>query len=124
MKQWYYKIGAAVSTLPALLLPASAFAQLSEAADKLEEAIPTGSPTDLPILIGNLINALLGVLGIVFVLLTVYAGYLYMMAQGNVENTEKAKKLLAQAVIGLVIIVAAYSIAQFVIGTLTTATAE
>lgn len=121
MKQWYYKIGAAVSTLPALLIPASAFAQLSKAKEGLEKVGGGGTKTELPVLIGQLINALLGVLGIMFVLLTVYAGYLYMMAQGNVENTEKAKKLLAQAVIGLVIIVAAYSIAQFVISTLTDA---
>ncbi len=81
-----------------------------------------GGTADLPTLIGKLINAFLGVLGIVFVLLTVYAGYLYMTAQGSAEKTEKAKTLLGQAVIGLVIIVAAYSIANFVISQLLTAT--
>ena len=115
MSQWIYKIGASISVLPVLALPATAYAQLDKAKTELTRVNPTGAPQDLPILIGKLINALLGVMGIIFVLLTVYAGYLYMTAQGDKENTEKAKKLLGQAVIGLVIIVAAYSIAQFVI---------
>ena len=119
MSQWIYKIGASISVLPVLALPATAYAQLSEAAKKIPK--PEGAPADLSKLIGGLINALLAVMGIVFVMLTVYAGYLYMTAQGDAENTEKAKKLLGQAVIGLIIIVAAYSIADFIITQLITA---
>jgi cytochrome bd-type quinol oxidase subunit 2 len=122
----FYSLTARLSILPFLLAPNSVLAQGIKGAQtelgKVGTGLGTaGTPTDLPKLIGQLVNAFLGVLGIVFVLLTVYAGYLYMTAQGSTEKTEKAKSLLGQAVIGLVIIVAAYAIAKFVIDTLTTA---
>ena len=59
--------------------------------------------------------AVLGVLGIVFVLMVVYAGYLYMTDMGHGEKAKQAKKLIGQAVIGIVIIVLAYAISTFVI---------
>ena len=128
MSQWIYKMGARISVLPIVFAPKMALAVgetgLKGAKTQLGEIgteLGGDTPDSLTELIGGLINALFGVMGIVFVVLTVYAGYLYMTAQGDKENTEKAKKLLGQAVIGLVIIVAAYAIAQFVIDTLTTA---
>ena len=81
------------------------------------------SQTELPTLIGQLINVLLGVLGIVFVILVVYAGFLYLTSQGEEGNVKKAKKLLTQAVIGLIIIIAAYAISSYVISALVTASA-
>ncbi len=127
MKNAYIKFAAWLSTLPALLLPAAAFAQLSEAQSSLED-VGTGigseaTANELPELIGNLIAVLLSVLGIIFVVLVVYAGFLYLTSQGEEDKVKKAKKLLSQAVIGLVIIIAAYAIADFVIDALVTATA-
>lgn len=127
MKNLYYKIGAGLSTLPALLLPAAAFAQLSEAQDNLQgvgDVVGAGTEQDLPTLIGNFINVFLSVLGIIFVVLIVYAGFLYMTAGGDDDGVKKAKKLLSQAIIGLVIIVAAYAISNFVIDSLVSATAS
>lgn len=67
-------------------------------------------------LVGTLINTFLGLLGIVFLLLVVYGGFLWMTAQGAEEEVTKAKKLITQAVIGLVIVMAAYAISKFVVG--------
>lgn len=72
----------------------------------------------LPELIGGLINAFLSVLGLIFLVLVVYAGYLWMTASGDTAKVDKAKKLLGQAVIGMIIVVAAYAITAFVIGKL------
>jgi len=126
MKNLYYKIGAAISTLPALFLPATAFAQLTEARTTLG-ASGVGAPLgpqepDLPVLVGRFINVFLSVLGIIFVVLVVYAGFLYMTAGGNEDGVKKAKRLLAQAIIGIVIIVTAYAISTFIIDQLVTAT--
>ena len=52
--------------------------------------------------------------------MVIYAGYLYMMDQGEGKKTEKAKKLLGTAVIGIIIIVAAYAISNFVLSAVTT----
>jgi ABC-type nickel/cobalt efflux system permease component RcnA len=71
--------------------------------------------TPLPEMIGKIIYIILSFLGIIFVVLTVYAGFLWMTAGGNEETVKKAKKWLENAVIGLVIILAAYAITSFVI---------
>jgi TRAP-type C4-dicarboxylate transport system permease small subunit len=98
---------------------------LAGATDELTSvgtAIGTDATTNsLPELIGSLIAVLLSVLGIIFVVLVVYAGFLYLTAAGDDEKVKKAKKLLNQSVIGLVIIIAAYAIADYVISALTTA---
>lgn len=121
MKNLYYKIGAGLSVLPTLALPLAARAQLSQAeADVTAIGGSLGVESDLPTLVGSVINVLLGVLGIVFVVLVVYAGFLYLTSQGEEGNVKKAKKLLTQAVIGLIIIVAAYAISSYVIGALVT----
>jgi hypothetical protein len=125
MKNLYYKIGAGLSVLPTLALPLTARAQLSEAVSDIGTIggeIEGGAlESDLPTLVGGIINALLGILGIVFVILVVYAGFLYLTAGGEDDKVKKAKKLLTQSVIGLIIIVAAYAIASYVIGALSTA---
>jgi len=123
MNKLLLKTSAWVSTLPVLLLPAAALAQLSEAQTDLEtvgSAIGTDATTNtLPELIGNIIAVLLSVLGIIFVVLVVYAGFLYLTANGDTDKTKKAKTLLSQSIIGMIIIVASYAISAFVIDALT-----
>lgn len=65
--------------------------------------------------VGKIIKIVLGLLGIIFLALTVYAGVLWMTAAGNEEKVTKAVDILKTSVIGLIIIVAAYSITYFVV---------
>lgn len=64
------------------------------------------------------IQIFLSLLGIIFIILIVYSGYLWMMAQGNEEDIEKAKKIIRNSIIGLIIVIAAYSITYFVFSSL------
>lgn len=124
MKHIYYKFGAWVSTLPLLLLPVVTYAQLSEAQSQLGEVgkkVGAGQEQNLPALIGKLINVFLSVLGIVFVVMVVYAGYLWMTDAGEGAKVKKAKGLLGTAIIGIIITIAAYAISNFVITQLVTA---
>jgi hypothetical protein len=73
---------------------------------------------DLPTIVGKSISVLLGVLGLLFVVYVVYAGFLYLTAQGEETNVKKAKKMLSQAVIGMIIVVSAYAITNVVIDNL------
>lgn len=82
----------------------------------------SGGPQDLTQTIGTIISTVLGLLGIIFLILAVYAGFLWMTSQGSEEKTKKAKQILSTAVIGLVITLAAYAIADFVVGEALTAT--
>ncbi len=71
----------------------------------------------LPIeqLIGQLIQVVLGIVGVLFLVLTVYAGVLWMTAGGTSKNVETAKGILRNSVIGLVIIIAAYALTKFIV---------
>lgn len=79
-------------------------------------------PKSIGVMAGSIINTFLGVLGILAVVLIIYAGYLWMTARGNEQQVEKAKDILTQAIIGLVIILTAYAITKFVVGSLVAAT--
>lgn len=68
--------------------------------------------------IGGIINVFLGFLGILATLLLLYGGYLWMTSRGNSDRIERAKMLIASALIGLVIIVSAYALARFILGRL------
>ncbi len=69
---------------------------------------------DLRVLVGKIINIVLGFLGAIFLALTVYAGFKYMTAGGNEEKTKEALALLRNAIIGLVIILLAWAITRIV----------
>ena len=80
------------------------------------------STTDPKIIIGNIIRTGLGVIGIILVCFIVYGGFVWMTAAGRPDQVDKAKKILINAVIGLIIILMSWSIATFVISSLTNAT--
>ncbi|HTM68498.1 MAG TPA: hypothetical protein VL426_04305 [Candidatus Binatia bacterium] len=77
----------------------------------------------LPQLVGSFIAAALGLLGVVLVVLVVYAGFIWMTAQGNEEKIKKAKGMITSAVVGMIIIFAAYAITNFVVDALSTSIA-
>lgn len=69
---------------------------------------------DIRITVAKGIQMVLSLLGIVFLVLVVYAGFLIFTAAGNEENLSKAKKIIGYAVVGFIIILSAYSITSFV----------
>lgn len=70
--------------------------------------------TSIEGIVSNLIYILLGFVGVIFLILTIYAGAMWMMARGNEQEIEKAKATLERAAIGLIIVFAAYAITYFV----------
>jgi len=65
--------------------------------------------------VARIINIFLSFLGIIFICLIVYGGYLWMTAMGKEQQVAKGKDLITEAVIGLVIVVAAYAITYFIV---------
>ncbi|MBU0660911.1 carbohydrate binding domain-containing protein [Patescibacteria group bacterium] len=76
------------------------------------------SGTDIRIVIARIIQAGLGLLGTIALVLMVYAGFIWMTAGGQEDKIAQAKKIMINAVIGLVIILSALAIVQFVIRSL------
>jgi len=95
------------------LLTVQVFAQASLG---LEAAGGTGLGTrDLKDLIMSIVQILLGFLGIVAVIIVLYGGFLYMTSEGEADKVDKAKKVLINAAIGLLIILSAFAIVTYVI---------
>lgn len=65
--------------------------------------------------IAIMIRSALSLIGIILVVIVIYAGFTWMTAGGNEEKVTKAKKWLTNAVIGIVITMLAYGIAEFVL---------
>jgi hypothetical protein len=70
---------------------------------------------DIATIAGGLIRGLLGLVGVIFLLLMVYAGFLWTTAGGNQDRVDKAKKIIVAAVIGAVLVFSAYTITDFVL---------
>lgn len=64
--------------------------------------------------IGKLIGTILSFVGVIFLILTIYAGITWMLSRGNDQEVSKAKGLLTDSIIGLIIVFAAYAITIFI----------
>lgn len=116
-------VGSALMAVPAGATgfePGSPSGALNQAAGVT--ALGGGSEDQIFITIGNIVNIGLGLLGIVFFVLLVYAGFLWMTAGGESDKVEKAQTMITQAVIGIVIILSAFGVSTFVINQLIDAT--
>lgn len=71
--------------------------------------------TDPTYIVAGVIQAILALLGIIFMILIIYGGYLWMTARGNEERVKKAKDLIVDGVIGFAIVIAAYAITVLVV---------
>jgi hypothetical protein len=71
-----------------------------------------------------IVQSVLGLVGIVFFLLMLYAGITWMTAMGSAEKVTKAKTMMETAIIGIIIVSASYAVATFVFTKLTAAPAS
>jgi len=85
------------------------------------ESIVLGN-TDPRTMITKIINVALTLLGIVAVVIVLLGGFKWMTAGGNEDKVGEAKKILGAGIIGLVIILAAWGIAAFILNVMMSAT--
>ena len=64
--------------------------------------------------VGVSINAALGLIGLIFFALMIYAGFTWMSARGEEDKIQKAQKIIISSLVGLFIVVAAYAITALV----------
>lgn len=107
----------------ALALSMPAFAQLNEGNIGVPYAENLGlgnkDPRDMAV---SIIQVILGFLAIIVVIIILLGGFKWMTAGGNEDKVAEAKKLITAGVIGLVIILAAWGIARFVVTVILNAT--
>jgi len=66
-------------------------------------------------MIGEINNTVLGFLGVLFLILIIFGGIMWMTASGNEEKVKKASELMSHAAIGLAIVLFAFLLTNFVI---------
>ena len=71
--------------------------------------------TEPGVIIQRIVAIVFSLLGIVAVVMMIYAGFLWLTAGGEEDKANQGRTLLFQAVIGLIIILAAYSVVYFVL---------
>lgn len=84
---------------------------LKEGASQLNQ-MDFRTPTDL---LSRAINAMIGFMGSIALILYIYAGLIWMSASGNSEKVSKAKNILVWTTLGIVAMAASYMIIRFVI---------
>ena len=118
--------------LSTYLVPSSPVLAESKVLENLESAgkgmgsaDSSGAPAiDFPTVVGSVIKVLLGVLGIIFLILIIFAGVKWMTAHGEKDDITKATDTIRQAIIGLAITLAAYAITDFVVSKIVGAVSE
>ena len=74
---------------------------------------------DIAFFAGNIIKALLSLLGVIVLIFMVYGGYLWMASGGNEQMVKKSKDILFNTIIGLIIVIAAFAITDFIMKCIT-----
>jgi hypothetical protein len=83
------------------------------------QAYGTLPEKDISKTIGKVVGVGLSFVGVLFLALLIYGGFTWMFARGNQQDVQKAKDIMEAAVIGLIIVMAAYAITAYVGSVLT-----
>jgi len=80
----------------------------------------TGLPNDTSVsgFILKIINIALAVAGLIAVLFLIIGGFRYITSAGNEETAEQAKKIITNAIIGIVVIILSFVIVRVISGAL------
>ena len=68
----------------------------------------------LPEIIGTILNVIIGFVGVIFLVLIIYGGFMWMFAGGKEDRATKAKGAMVNGAVGLIIVLAAYGILKFI----------
>ena len=128
MKKFLVKNLLSFAMVALILVPVLGIAQvnaqvnaLDVGTNEVENSIELGNK-DPRETVGQIINVAMLFLGIIAVGIILVGGFKWMTAGGNEEKVGEAKKLMGSGVIGLVIVLAAWGIATFVLEQLVNAT--
>jgi len=115
-----FLLSVSIGVLPTALAeePSNAERALGALEKTLETQGIIADPTKAPgaaSIIGGIINMAMGLLGLVFFILVVYGGIIWLTSGGNEQKAERAVKILAESSLGLIIVIAAYIFTNVVV---------
>jgi hypothetical protein len=74
--------------------------------------------SDAPTVIGRVIDAILGLVGSLALIMFIYGGLIWMTAAGNDQKVTKGKNIVLWAALGLVVVFSAYALVKFLFSSL------
>ncbi|MBT4153150.1 MAG: hypothetical protein HOE53_00710 [Candidatus Magasanikbacteria bacterium] len=113
LKKLFYTLAVSTLALPITVAPALAAGNYGLDATANRSGLAAYGK-DLPTLTGAIVGTALSVIGVVFFVLMIYGGFLWMTAHGKEELVTKAKDTIIAAIIGLILVLGAYAITSFV----------
>jgi hypothetical protein len=123
MRKHFQIISSLLILTAVLILPYFVFAQSGPEDSSILNKLSTvadnggyniGANSGLMVVIGTIVQAVLGLLGAIFIILMVYAGFLWMTAAGLEPKIEKAQSIIKTSIIGLVITLSSWAIWSFI----------
>lgn len=72
----------------------------------------------VPKIIAEIFNFVIAISGAIFLIMLLVGGVQYLTGAGNEETTTKARRLMVDAIIGFILVIAAYAIGVFIINRL------
>lgn len=63
-------------------------------------------------------NVIIQLSAAIFLVMLLFGGFTYLTAGANEESTEKAKKIMINSVVGLIIVTAAYGVGRWILNAL------
>ncbi|HOY56429.1 MAG TPA: pilin [bacterium] len=80
---------------------------------------PLGSVVTIPQIVSKIIKLIMGLVGIISLVMFIYAGFLWLTAQGKPDAVKKGRDTMLWAVVGLVVIFSSYIILNYIFKILT-----
>ena len=80
----------------------------------IQDKVPAG-PDSIAGLVGFIFTTVISLSGAIMLIMLLFGGVTYLTAGGNDENTAKAKKIMLNAIIGLIIVLASYGIGTWIL---------
>ena len=123
MKKILLIIGAIAAIIaPQMILASSSNLVFADAKTQIESAVNevggSENKTEVRGFIGNIIKTMFFVVGVLAVIVIIFAGVTFVMSAGNSQTIQKAKTTIIYAVIGLIVSILSYAIVNFVVSSL------
>lgn len=107
---------------PQIILASSSNLVFADAKTQIESAVNevggNENKTDAKGFIGNIIKTMFFVVGVLAVIVIIFAGVTFVVSAGNSQTIQKAKTTIIYAVVGLAVSILSYAIVNFVVGSL------
>lgn len=121
------KLGAKISVIFGLINFPALAADAQSIGDKIKSMLirtgesagfapkDKGGEVDFIVILGKYVNGLLGLMGILFLVLIMYGGFMWMSAAGNEDRVTKAKKIIIGSTLGIAVIMLALMLTHFIL---------